>query len=115
MTMYNHLLIPNAELLNNIQVGATNLLIKLELREGYGILDISDATVKNIVIEKPGSTVMTKTATFSTDGTDGLIYYRTVAGDLNEAGTYQLQAYIEMPDFSGYSTIQTFAVTANLG
>lgn len=99
---------------NSIQAGAINLLIELQIREGYQILDISTATVKNIILEKPDSTVVVSSGSFVTDGKDGLIYYRTSSTDLLQAGTYNVQAYIEMPDFKGYSTPVTFIAQANI-
>ncbi len=77
-------------------------------------MDISSASTKTIIIEKPDSTIISASATFLTDGTDGKIYYRTVIGDLNQAGTYNVQSYLEMSDFIGYSTPVSFTVYANL-
>jgi hypothetical protein len=77
-------------------------------------LDISSASTKTIIIEKPDNTIISASATFLTDGTDGIIYYRTVVGDLNQAGTYNVQSYLVMPDFVGYSTPASFTVYANL-
>ena len=57
---------------------------------------------------------MTKTASFLTDGSDGMLTYFTSGSDLDVAGTYSVQAYIAMPDFTGYSTPTEFAVDANL-
>lgn len=105
---------PTPDTRNNIQVGATNLLVELELREGYNVLDISSATVKNIIIEQPNSTLITSSGSFLTDGTDGILYYRTSPTDLIQVGTYNVQAYIEMPDFIGYSTPTSFNVYQNL-
>lgn len=84
------------------------------MREGYGVLDISSATTKNIIIERPDNTIITAMGSFMTNGTDGLLYYRTVAGDLNQAGIYNAQAYIEMPTFTGYTTPTNFTVYSNL-
>lgn len=89
-------------------------MIKLEVREGYGVLDISSATTKNIIIEKPDNSLITTSGSFFTDGKDGLLYYRTVIGDLDQVGVYNVQAYIEMPSFIGYSTPTSFVVYANL-
>ncbi len=89
-------------------------MVELEIREGYGVLDISSASTKTMIIEKPDSTMISASAIFLTDGKDGKIYYRTVAGDLNQAGTYNVQSYLEMPDFVGYSTPASFTVYANL-
>jgi len=89
-------------------------LIKLEIREGYEILDISGATTKNIIIERPDDTIITASGSFVTDGTDGLLYYRTVTGDISLAGLYNAQAYLVLPDFTGYSTPVSFTAYANI-
>ena len=86
----------------------------MEICEGYNILDISDATVKRIIIEKPDHTIISENATFLTDGSDGIIYYRTVAGDLSLAGDYGVQGYIETQNFKGYSSPTSFTVYENL-
>ena len=90
------------------------MLIELELREGYGVLDISSATVKNVIIEKPDNVLITSSGSFLTDGTDGILYYKTLSGDLDQVGVYNVQAYLEMPDFTGYSTPTSFQVYKNL-
>jgi hypothetical protein len=89
-------------------------LIELEIREAYNVLDISTSTVKKIIIKRPDNSLLTNDATFMTDGTDGRIFYRTIITDLDQAGKYHTQAYIEMPGFSGHSTITTFEVFDNL-
>jgi hypothetical protein len=38
------------------------------------------------------------------------IYYITVANDLNEAGRWQIQAYVETPDWKGYGDTSSFEV-----
>jgi len=114
MSLLNPLFNPSASTRNNIQIGAVGLVIELEVKEGYCPLDISDATIKNIIIKKPDNTVVTKPAAFESSGTNGLIYYKTVIGDLDQAGEYSVQAYLETPAFVGYSTITSFMVYANL-
>lgn len=89
-------------------------MIELEVRKNYDIADISNATVKNIIIEKPDDSILTKTGIFSTDGKDGLLYCRTITGDIDLPGVYNVQAYIESPDFEGYSTPVSFTAYANL-
>lgn len=99
---------------NSIQVGAIGFLIKLEIRKAYEIEDLSTATTLLIKIQKPDDTVLTVSGTLLTDGTDGLVFYRTVEGDLDQAGTYHAQAYIVKPDFTGFSSPEPFTVYANL-
>jgi hypothetical protein len=114
MPMFNPLMNISSSSKNNIQVGVEGLSLELELREAYSPLDLSSATQKKIILKKPNETVLTKDAIFKTDGTDGIIYYEVITGDLDQAGNYSVQAYIVLGDFSGYSTISTFTVYENL-
>lgn len=78
------------------------------------VLDVSAATTLNLIFKKPGGTVVTKSASFTTDGTDGQIEYITVDGDLDEVGNWQIQAYIVLPSGSWRSDKGTFYVHENL-
>lgn len=59
--------------------------------------DISAATALALKFRKPDGTVVTKTAAFVTDGTDGLLQYVTQAGDLDAAGRWQVEGEITVP------------------
>jgi hypothetical protein len=76
--------------------------------------DISTASVKKLVFHKPGSGSFTKTAEFTTDGTDGNIEWATVTGDLTPWGTYQVQPDLVIPGFTGRGKRATFEVLKNL-
>jgi hypothetical protein len=100
---------------DHIQIGATNLAIRLQVREGNNALDISSASNTIMIIERPDSTLISASASFVTDGTDGLIvYYTSGSSDLNQEGDYNVQAYIQIPGFTGYTTPVTFTVYQNL-
>jgi hypothetical protein len=108
-------LIQTTPISSDIQVGTIGLKIELGLRERYDVLNVSSASPINIIIEKPDNSKTTYPASFLTDGTDGVIYYTTTTtGDLDQAGTYSIQAYMEMSGFKGYSTVSVFEVHANL-
>lgn len=78
------------------------------------IIDVSTATIKKIYLKNPEDTVLEKTAFFETDGTDGKIYYTTVDGDLDMAGRWKIQGYVEIDDAKLFSTIAEFEVEENL-
>ena len=100
---------------DHIQAGATNLALKLQIREGNSPLDISTASTKIIVLEKPDSTLISASASFFTDGADGiLVYYTSGSTDLEQEGDYNMQSYLVMAGFSGYTTPVTFTVYPNL-
>lgn len=61
-------------------------------------VDISTSTVRKIEAKKPSGVKVLWTATL--DGTQR-ISYTLQAGDLDAAGGWVLQAYIEMPGWSG--------------
>jgi hypothetical protein len=83
---------------NEVHVGDIGTTIELTLKDGDDVVDVSSATVtKNILLTGPGLAMATKAASFSTDGTDGKIKWVTTAvGDLSVAGTWEVQAYVEL-------------------
>lgn len=78
------------------------------------IVDISSASVKQFIFTKPGGSQLTKSTSFTTDGTDGKIQYASVSGDLDETGTWSYQAYIVFVSGTFYSEIDSFKVNRNL-
>lgn len=62
-------------------------------------VDITSATVTNIVAAAPSGAVKTWAAV--ADGSTA-IKRVTLAGDLDEAGTWTLQAYVEVPGWAGH-------------
>ncbi len=88
--------------------------IKLTFVEDDSAVDISAASVKSIMVEKPSGTVDTHTAAFFTDGTDGIIIYTIVDGDIDEVGSYSMQGLFTSPSGTWYTDIHKFRVTPNL-
>ena len=77
-------------------------------------VDVSTAAVKYIYFQDPTGTRMRKTATFTTDGTDGKIEYVTIAGDIDEVGTWQVQGYVETSLGKFYTEKMSFQVLSTL-
>lgn len=73
-------------------------------------VNISDMTTKQILLKKPSGTVLTETAAFVTDGSDGKIQYTTVAGKIDEAGEWKLQAKVSKTGAQFYSDQQSLTV-----
>lgn len=57
------------------------------------VVDISAATTKALIFESPGGTVSSKAATFTTDGTDGKMYWDVTEGFLVTTGRWKLQGH----------------------
>ena len=77
-------------------------------------LDISAAVSTFLVLKSPSGTSYNKVAVFKTDGTDGKVQYTTVDGDLNEVGTWRIQAIINFATSSFRSNVKTFKVYENI-
>ena len=70
-------------------------------------VNISTATVRKIVAKRPGGSKAEWSAVAS--GTDA-IKYVVQTGDLNVAGNWELQAYVEMPGWKGRGGWSTLKV-----
>lgn len=84
------------------------------IKEDDVAVPINDATTKEFVFQPPDGISITKTASFYTDGSDGIIQYLTVDGDMNVSGLWKLQARIVTPTWNGRSDMVEFKVFDNL-
>jgi hypothetical protein len=78
------------------------------------VVDIGPATTLEMFIKKPNGTILSRTGVLETDGSDGQMYYITVSGDIDAAGTYKLQGRVVLPGGSYYTSTATFKVHCNL-
>lgn len=77
-------------------------------------VDLSAATDIVMVFKKPSGTRIERNADFYTDGTDGLVYYRSVDGDLDEVGTYKIQTIVTIAGGTFNSSVGSFKVHHNI-
>ena len=77
-------------------------------------VDISAATNKQIIFKKPDGTVVIKDAAFKTTGVDGALIYATLAGDIDAAGYWQVQATVTLATGTWRTNVQGFVVAGNL-
>lgn len=78
------------------------------------VVDISSASTLSIFIKKPDGSILTRSGTLETNGTDGKMYYITVSGDINTAGSYKLQGHVTLLNGSYFTSTATFKVHCNL-
>lgn len=78
------------------------------------IMDLSSATLLQIIAASPDKRRLVWNASFVTDGKDGQIEYVIQAGDLNVNGTWRLQAKVQFPSGSWSSTIGAISIIGNL-
>lgn len=99
---------------SEIHVGDIGTIFRITIKDGDAIVDVSSVDSKIIYLQKPSGTTLTKTATLYTNGTDGVIQCVAENGDLDEAGTWQIQAKIDFGTDVFNTNIDKFKVLRNL-
>lgn len=89
--------------------------VRVDILESGAGVDVTGATTIQIKFRKPSGTVLTKTAT-GTEGDASKIEYTFGAGELDEAGYWEAQPYLEgVSGWDGHGNVTTeFEVKANL-
>ena len=78
------------------------------------VIDLSGATTKEIRFKPPSAARKDKSASFKTDGSDGILTWTTISNDLDSIGAWQLQGYVVLSGGTWYSDIGNFTVVENL-
>ena len=99
---------------SEIHAGDIGTIFRITIKDGDSIVDVSNVDSKTIYLQKPDSSTRTKAASYYTDGTDGIIQYATVSGDLDQVGTWQIQARIDFGTDVFNTNIEKFKVLRNL-
>ena len=99
-----------------IRVGDMGTVFRVTIYDQDGAArNLSAYTTKQLIFRKPDGTILTKTAEFYTDGTDGIIQWTTTStDDLDIDGTWKLQAKVANGSYSHKSDIVDFKVWPNL-
>lgn len=103
-------------MIGEIHVNDIGTVFKVTVKdENDEIVDVSAATTRELLFRKPDGTILTKTALLVNTGTDGQIKYTTEDGDLDQHGSWSLQAYIDLGSSELHSDIHKFKVYKNIG
>ena len=87
---------------------------EIKVQDGNTIKDVSGATTKELLFLKPSSGTNTVTCGFLTDGTDGILTYKTIANDLDETGDWFLQVKLVFGSSTFRSNKEPFEVFSNI-
>lgn len=77
-------------------------------------IDISAATTMEIILKSINEIVVTKTAAFTTDGSDGKIQFTSVVADFPEAGRWKIQGHVILPSGEWRTAVGYYNVGENL-
>ena len=99
-----------------LQVGAIGSVIRATIvDQNGGLVDLSGSTLTdNFFLRRPDDTRIAITPTFETDGTDAVILYATVAGDITIEGQYRVQYRHVNAPLNLFTSIAPVNVLANI-
>lgn len=97
-----------------IHVNDIGTQIKVTVKDGVNVVDLSSASSIKIILHPPSGSNLEKTGSLFTDGTDGIVYYNTISGDINQVGKWKLQVFVDFGSTEFYSDIHTFQVYRNI-
>ena len=97
-----------------IHVGDIGTTFQITVNDQDGPVDLTSVDAMYILFRKPNDTLLQVTPVFVNTGSDGLIKYVTQAGDLDQYGTWQIQARVVFGTDVFSTDIQRFKVQRNL-
>jgi len=101
--------------LDDLVEDGSGQVIILTVTEDDSAKDISGfTTTKEILFKGLDGKLVTKTASFTTDGTDGKIQCTLAAGDIDQKGEWEVQAYVVSAAQEIYSVAVKFTVGKRL-
>ena len=88
--------------------------LKVQFMSNGAPVNLSEPSVKKIILVRPDGSKITKDASLLNDGTDGIVYYDTEdATILVPAGPWNIQGYGEKGNVKGYTSVGSFTVKKN--
>ena len=101
---------------DTLYVGDAGVNLIIDLVDCGTAVDLSTLNTAEFIFKKPDDTPLVKTASVVGDPTNGQLGYVFQTGELDQAGRWQVQAYLDItsPAFIGHSQIDEFEVIAPL-
>lgn len=95
---------------DNPQKGDIGTVFYITIKKNGVVVPLQTATVKTFKFIDPAGVITEKTASFSTDGSNGVLKYTTIEGDLHTAGEWKIRPYVSMPTWTGHAKKVPFTV-----
>lgn len=103
------------------RAGAIGSIVRLTVEEDGVAVNISAVSTKNLIFIRPNGSMVVKTASFTTDGTDGKLQYTDTTGSLLDwrdpgvLGQWRVAAeLLGLSSWSGESSPGAFLVEPRL-
>lgn len=97
-----------------IHVGDIGTTFQITVKDQDGPVDLTNVDEMYVLFKKPDDSFVQVTPVFVNTGSDGIIKYVTQAGDLDQYGTWQIQAKVIFGTDVFSTDIQRFKVQRNL-
>lgn len=95
-------------------IGTSFRLTVYDCQDPPVAIDVGVASVMEVKFRRPDYSAFTRTGTLYTDGSDGIIEYVTIAGDLDAEGTWSIQAVVTLPTGIWNSSVESVKVHSNI-
>ena len=101
--------------LDHVVRGSYGQVIEITVTEDGSAKNISGyTTTRQIILQAPSGKIATLTATFKTDGSDGILHATVTQGTFDEGGEWAIQARAASESIDIYTMPSTFTVTDRL-
>jgi len=101
--------------MTDIQRYDIGTVLRFTITENDVPTDVSGVISIILKLRKPRTReVISRTMSFTTDGTDGKVEYTTVENDLDERGTYSAQVFLEFSSGSWHTERVKIHVSDNV-
>lgn len=97
-----------------IHVGDIGTIFLITVNDQDGVVDLTNVDDMYVLFRKPDDSFIQRTPVFVSTGSDGKIKYVTQSGDLDQYGTWQIQARVVFGTDVFSTDIQRFKVQRNL-
>jgi hypothetical protein len=100
----------------DLQFGDIDVPLKMRVWRKNGDLEVllGSATGMQIILMPPSGSSRTKTAVLATDGSDGIMQYTTVSGDINQTGRWAIQGKFSLGGGPKRTAVRYFDVKGNI-
>ena len=100
--------------LNNIVEDSFGTTIALTVVQDTVAQDISSYTAIAFIFRSPSGVSTSKVGAFTTDGTDGVVEYTLIAGDIDVEGVWRVQVLLTKAGVSVSTVRKAFTVLPRL-
>jgi hypothetical protein len=95
---------------DELHVGDIGTILHFTVKEQGVAVDLSGATEMTLLLQKKDKSVVSRELVFHSTGSDGVLDYTTTTGDLDQAGKWNAQIYLELPSWQGHTSKVTLDI-----